>query len=338
MPNKTQNLNQDSGQNKNQKQAPKKEPLSLMTVKILLAVLIFIALGTIVIGGAYLIRKQENDKLNKILPALCKNNFDCPLQTKCKNYICVDTGCVKDGGSFSGAVRDADHMANKCCIGLKRVTASKYYDENCNIDNLLWGGSMSTCSDCGNGICESWENRCNCSEDCEEESNTSDWQTYRNEEFGFEYPNNFKIINEDSEGVDFILDVSQTEFCGDNPECAIPSLGVHIIKEKSVDEYIQKINRNNTIIVTKTGTVNDKIAKWGYAPAMIDYIFVVMESPQNFILEFGLSGSGVLHFEHSPESKKIIETTSPPWDVEPPVLIFDAYNFNQIISSFKFID
>ena len=145
----------------------KKESLSIMIVKTLLAVIIFAGVGTIIIGGGLLIGKQKNDGPNKILPTTCKNNFDCPLQMKCKIFICVDAGCIKEGGSFPGAFPDADHMANKCCEGLKRITASKYYSEDCNIDKLLWGGSMSTCSNCGNRICEeNLETKCNCPEDC----------------------------------------------------------------------------------------------------------------------------------------------------------------------------
>ncbi len=53
--NQTKNLNQNSNQNKNQKRSSKKEPFSLMTVKTLLAILLFTGMVVIIIGGGYII-------------------------------------------------------------------------------------------------------------------------------------------------------------------------------------------------------------------------------------------------------------------------------------------
>ena len=53
-----------------------------------------------------------------------------------------------------------------CCEGLVTIGPSdlRAYDENCQ---LIGEGYTAICSDCGNGICESWEHRCNCPEDCD---------------------------------------------------------------------------------------------------------------------------------------------------------------------------
>ena len=55
MSNKTKNLNQNSNQRKNQKRSSKKEPFSLMTVKTLLAILLFTGMAVIIVGGGYII-------------------------------------------------------------------------------------------------------------------------------------------------------------------------------------------------------------------------------------------------------------------------------------------
>ena len=91
MHNKTQNLNQNSGQNKNQEQSLKKEPFSLITVKMLLVVLLFAGIGVIIICGVCLIGKYYKDKAsNKIAEPInqeVENYYDL-LEKKCAGYRC----------------------------------------------------------------------------------------------------------------------------------------------------------------------------------------------------------------------------------------------------------
>jgi len=58
----------------------------------------------------------------------------------------------------------------ECCEGLVKIyTGLRYEPDNEYADEngcIYLEGSAYICSDCGNGICESWENRCNCPEDC----------------------------------------------------------------------------------------------------------------------------------------------------------------------------
>ena len=128
----------------------KKEPLSLIVIKTILAVIIFTGVGTIIVGGAWLIGKQKNN---------------VPI-----NNIPVEK-CAKAGEMSSNpSLGPSAPTPRKCCEGLVEIYAGLRYEPNSEIADedgcVNWEGSASMCSDCGNGICESWENKCNCSEDC----------------------------------------------------------------------------------------------------------------------------------------------------------------------------
>ncbi|MCK4744822.1 hypothetical protein KAS41_02060 [Candidatus Parcubacteria bacterium] len=101
--------NLDSEQNQNKNQSLKKESCSLMTIKILLVALIFIALGTIIIGGGYLIARYaiippsntDFPIVNPIVETQCKIDSDCefvyvgsdicpPCDTLSEEYQCLN--------------------------------------------------------------------------------------------------------------------------------------------------------------------------------------------------------------------------------------------------------
>jgi len=118
-------------------------------------------------------------------PIFCTNDFDCPSGMKCTDYACptcpqqsqcpytcipgrcVDVGCVPEGGMIPGAISPdyRQHMATTCCAGLSTIEYSGRFDQNCNRVAIA-GEPAGVCSKCGNGICESWETKCNCPSDC----------------------------------------------------------------------------------------------------------------------------------------------------------------------------
>ncbi|MBT4166430.1 hypothetical protein HOE04_05310 [archaeon] len=55
----------------------------------------------------------------------------------------------------------------ECCEGLEEIGDVFYDDEKTCEEIFMIVGYGSICSDCGNDVCEDWENRCNCAEDCE---------------------------------------------------------------------------------------------------------------------------------------------------------------------------
>ena len=77
--------------------------------------------------------------------------FGCQQTTNTDNESCFNEG---DGFDMSLLPH------GKCCVGLQKLTI--FQDDNCSIqlpDKYI-------CSYCGDGICKSGENKCNCFVDC----------------------------------------------------------------------------------------------------------------------------------------------------------------------------
>jgi hypothetical protein len=70
--------------------------------------------------------------------------------------------CYKAGETKPVLPPDPNYSSEKnCCAGLVEIEAAEQYGDVCAV-----GAGVMLCSDCGNGICEQWENNCNCQEDC----------------------------------------------------------------------------------------------------------------------------------------------------------------------------
>jgi len=75
---------------------------------------------------------------------------DLNCDRPCKELPCKEAG--------------EDVLVSQCCEGLSEIPPAVIYDDDCNTVGLP--GALNICSDCGNGICESWESKCNCPQDC----------------------------------------------------------------------------------------------------------------------------------------------------------------------------
>jgi len=74
------------------------------------------------------------------------------------------SNCAKAGEPSSNPSLGPGDNPKQCCEGLKEISGAgmEQFIQNC----LPMPGMGLICSDCGNNICESWENKCNCPTDC----------------------------------------------------------------------------------------------------------------------------------------------------------------------------
>ncbi|MDD5146554.1 MAG: Ser-Thr-rich GPI-anchored membrane family protein, partial [Candidatus Pacebacteria bacterium] len=76
--------------------------------------------------------------------------------------------CAKEGQQFSSIF--TDQYPAKCCSGLigweSGMDTRRVVNGECVVTGLLSGWPVGTCLNCGNGVCESIENICNCPQDC----------------------------------------------------------------------------------------------------------------------------------------------------------------------------
>ena len=54
-----------------------------------------------------------------------------------------------------------------CCEGFVKRCGIEFFDGSCDMTGKFSIYSISMCLPCGNGICNQFENRCNCPEDCQ---------------------------------------------------------------------------------------------------------------------------------------------------------------------------
>lgn len=103
------------------------------------------------------------------------NQVSCCSGLTCKGIemgICVsESDCAKAGeASNSPPVDPAYYWEKQCCGNFVEISNCVDYEPDNQYSNsngcLLKTGCGNICSDCGNDICESWENKCNCPKDC----------------------------------------------------------------------------------------------------------------------------------------------------------------------------
>lgn len=102
-------------------------------------------------------------------PCLALKSENCPID-KCDilegcngKKVCFDkqTSAAPDCGTLGYDGQEAE-----CCPGLIRRCGIDFSDGRCDMEGKNSVYSVAICIPCGNGICNQFENKCNCPEDC----------------------------------------------------------------------------------------------------------------------------------------------------------------------------
>jgi hypothetical protein len=108
-------------------------------------------------------------------PKLCVelSASDCPLE-ECQ----ILKGCAEkdvcypkvDDPSLSCGEIAYTGQNVACCEGLVKRCGLEFFDGSCDMTAAKSLDGVPVCIPCGNGICNQFENRCNCPEDCQTDS------------------------------------------------------------------------------------------------------------------------------------------------------------------------
>lgn len=255
--------------------------------------------------------------------AVCQDDTNtCPdgstvkrIQPNCEFAACPDEEmpCGEEGEKASAG--------QSCCENLKNIPDS-YFDEEaaeCKTEE----GEQTICANCGNGECGPGENKCNCPEDCKEEIDISDWQTYQNKEYGFEikYPKDW-VMNSNDKNIFYLASKDRSEFLKDKDNINSPFRAYDVAleikdeliidgKKYSIQELIEDkgvFNFINNLDINSIKAINGV------------YVTAVSDSDRNILFE---KNDKIFEFTVNNDGRFVSNTL----DIS-----------DQIIKFFKFID
>ncbi|MCK5122594.1 MAG: hypothetical protein KAQ87_00355 [Candidatus Pacebacteria bacterium] len=309
----------------------KKESLQITTVKTLLAILLFVGMGTIIIRGGYIIweysKNGENNKMTKPIVQETENYYDV-LEKKCGSDNC----CVfslktmrennykeadKNGKCPEGFNRDmmACITSYHWCVPMEEIGwESCDKDNDCEVrfshcdcryhcvnKNIEADDCAVECDETGpiisECICEN--NKC-----VEKKSNISNWQTYQHEITGvkLQHPRDWQVAQDQSENY---MIFNKFYLRRDSQE-------IEILKTSSLSP--------ETMDMKSIGT--HKVLVDGYASNIELFQGKFDNNKDKYYLRVFISEKNICY--HAETDKDNLEELS---------LIF-----NQILSTFKFID
>ena len=131
----------------------------------------YIFLVILIVGVFFLV--QTNEFICVVLGGIYEERWEimeCPPGRVCDPQYSTYYQCdLLDYKKYMGCARAGEQIGTmggidtkSCCIGLNRIEFAEERE-----DSDFWVREDTIiCSDCGNGICEKWENKNNCPVDC----------------------------------------------------------------------------------------------------------------------------------------------------------------------------
>ena len=304
-----------------------KERFSLMIIKTLLAILLFTGMGVIVIGGGYIIweyyKISNNQTNNKIWNSIYKCSEKHP--ESCDRGCNIDSDCIPSCTYNMGCIRFREEQAGSKAIRCEVVPFScKCEDNKCEIVEF-----------------DEIENI------TKSQPDTSNWQTYQNEEVGleFKYQDDDKIVTRGNPNY-FCLEKKDIN---DRCRCYIYINFLHILDEEyhesykgitydNLEQYIEylysakrKGHNENDYIVKMERVKNDED---------IDILEVIIgnEATDYSRKEYYIDYDDTIYGNYKNGKDYLMISRSAEYLFDDIEKERQSRQFEQIISTFKFID
>jgi len=156
--------------------------------------IIVLAVIVVALVGVVVFQKLDQPEATPIVvnqPIVSEPTVNQPATNEPANNQ-PSTNCAKEGEEQIATAA----LYKSCCSGLTSVSKASDYDTNCNLtpDAKIANRLNSVCTACGNGVCGTSENQCNCPTDCKA-SETGGLKTYTNQQYSFEvkYPKEWTV-------------------------------------------------------------------------------------------------------------------------------------------------
>jgi len=196
--------------------------------------------------------------------------------------------CAKAGQTLSLSNQPRIPIIGKytCCKGsipIPSAPEEKYQEINGKY--VAPPGHSIVCSDCGNRICEQWENKYSCPMDCVKDD-TANWKTYRNEEYGFEvkYPADWELETFERNNIKDVINFNSPEVKQASPvfpQYNQRKISIRIYKNLNIQEEM-KNEKLGAQIIDKNAAINEtKIKVNNISSDQIELLYQMVGSKKN---------------------------------------------------------
>lgn len=175
-----------------------------------LVLVLIVSLGVVIAlpnpSASYCVEMGYNYSLGNET-CIFNENASCPAfdfyDGSCGSEYVVEVECAQAG--------EARGIITECCEGLDSAGGTILSSEG---ECELIGGGYGFCTDCGNGVCDEWEDKCSCEEDCLLNNSTTNETSECTEdshcEEGYECEDNFCVLDNEDDNSTTVEDENET--------------------------------------------------------------------------------------------------------------------------------